>query len=243
MICHVWILMLVALMAGLSGCAGFDASVLDTAETLGKDQLEIGYIYSPGIDASKWNKQESDDLGDVLSITLMQSLEVKYGIEEDLDGSLRLSASTGGFSSKALLKKQISKQDGISTAVAFGGGLIIGNENYWDNDSSISGDIDHRLYSAEAQLLVTRVMIRDIYVTLAGKANMHWYRTKEPGFETFEETYNHGGLRLVMSRTHKGLTMMIEGGVEAPFTIENIEKAYPWGGMKLSLKLNRKNKK
>jgi|GEM_PF-1870000 len=241
-VCYFWIFIMIAVFTGLGGCAGFNPSILDTAQTLGKHQFEISYASSPGLDVPEWSRMDSEYMDEDTTSGAMQFWELRYGLEEDIDGSIRFSPSPNGISSKVMIKKQLSKQDKISTAVAFGGGLIIGNQNYWNDGFDVVEDVKHRLYSTELQLLATRGLIRDIFVTLAGKANAHWYYSKKPGLETNVKEFHHAGMRLIVSRSFKGFTLLFEGGVEAPLSGGEIRKAYPWGGMKMSVKLNKKNK-
>lgn len=230
---------LITLMLILSACAGFDVSVLDTAETLGKGQYEIAYAISPGIDVVEWSDRDEAETDDPPSTLSMNFLELRYGIEDDIDGSLRIIPSAEGISGKLLFKKQLFRDEEFSSAIGLGAGAMIGNRGYWD--SLYGSGSDRHAFSAQAQYMLTRNILKHSSITLAGRANMQWIYSEQPGYAEELKEFYHGGLRVVLSRTFKGLTMMVEGGVEVPFYDIYFGNVYPWGGMKIAVKLNKKN--
>lgn len=228
------------LLFSLSACAGFDASVLDSAKCMGKGHLSTGVLYGMGIDVPEWLQIDPEDIFDSDSAGPLQSLELKYGVQDDLDATVRFSVHGDGSAAKLLFKKQLSQEDRISTAVVVGGGFLSAGDNYWNNSSSDFDDTQFRLLSAEVQLLATKDFSRNMFVTLAARGNYHSFEQEHNGYTSTREQFYHGGARINVGRSYKGFSMIFELGVEVPLSAGQIEQVYPWGGYKLAWDWNSK---
>jgi hypothetical protein len=224
----------------LSACAGVDASVLDTAECMGKGQWGVGMAYTMGIEVPDWLEIDAQDIYASDSATLMQYAEIEYGLEEDVDAKLRFGLGVNGNSGKLLLKKQISKMGNTSTAFVFGGGVVSANEDFWEPVEHYGQDIDYTLYSSEAQLLYTKEYKPGFFATIAARGNYHFLYEKTDDLATVKREFYHGGIRANLKRYYKGFCAIIELGAEAPLSVEGWQNVYPWAGLKVSWDLKKK---
>ncbi len=231
----------ILLMAFTSACAGFDASVLDSAECLGKGNISTGVVYAMGVQAPEWIEIDPENIFDSDSAALLQALDVRYGLQDDIDASVRLTAHDSGWSGKVLLKKQLNKTNKATTAVVIGGGYLWANGGYW-RESEIDWDrIDSKLLSGEIQFLITRQLSRSSFATIAARGNFHQFDYEYMN-QTESQDFYHAGLRLNLGRNYGGFLMMIELGLEAPLSAGEITSVYPWAGYKMAWNWNTKKK-
>jgi len=237
LLCLIFALVFLAL---LSGCAGFDASVLDTATCMGKGKFSTGLVYGIGINAPQWLEIDPENIFDSDSAGPLQALELKYGVQEDMDATAKMAVHVNGFSVKGLLKKQLFHENRVSTAVAIGGGYLASNGDYW-KESFEAWDVQQsNLLSAEAQFLATREFGRNSYVTLATRANVHRFEAESDDGRTRSEDFHHAGIRLNAGRAYGGFLLMFELGLEAPLSAGEIKSVYPWAGYKMAWLWNTK---
>jgi hypothetical protein len=210
---------------------------------MGKGHISTGIIYGMGVDAPGWLEIDPQNIFDSDSAGIVQSLEIKYGLQDDLDAAIRVSAHEAGSAGKLLLKKELHQHDRFTSAVVFGGGIVSGREDYWRDGSDNGQDYRFQLLSAEAQLLATKDFPRNIFLTLAARGNYHQFERKLYGAETLREQFHHAGARMNIGRTYGGFTMIFELGVEVPLSAGDIDQVYPWGGYKMAWEWSSKHKK
>lgn len=227
-------LLLAVILFGLSACAGFDLSVLDTAKTMGKGRISTGYTYGMAMDIPGWMDIDPQDIWSADSVQPLHGIEVAYGLEDDIDATVRASAHSDGAAGKLLIKKQLHLDEKNSTAIVFGGGIISAGNRYFHDNPDFVDRPDYLIVTGEAQLLYTIDMSEKTAITLAGRGNAHRVKIMQrEQDDIFEEIY-HAGARMIVSRTINRFTAMLELGIEAPLSAGDIDSVYPWGAMKLS---------
>lgn len=238
----VYLVSLMALLASLllTACAGVDASVLDTAECMGKGKLGVGMAYTMGINAPQWLEIDGEDIYKGDTILPLQYMEIEYGVADDIDAKLRFGLTGNASTGKLLLKKQISKEDKNSTAFVFGGGYASANDRFWEPWDDYGQQIDYQLLTGEAQMIFTKELKRNRYLSFAIRGNYHRLDEKIEGRESTQTDFYHAGLRANLKAYHKGFYVILELGAEAPLSVEDWEQIYPWGGMKFSWDLKKK---
>ena len=232
----IYLLILLAVLAGLllSACAGVDASVLDTAECLGKGAMGIGMAYTLGIQVPEWLEIEAENIFDYDSVFPMQYMEIEYGVADDIDAKLRFGLTGNASTAKLLLKKQLVKEEKFSTAVVMGGGYARGNEYFWEPTEDDGRGMDYQLLTAEGQMIITKELKKDNYLSFAIRGNYHNYTEDATGLATRERDFYHAGVRVNYKRYHKGFYGILELGAEAPLSVEDLQQVYPWIGLKFS---------
>ena len=238
----IYLLSLMALLASLllTACAGVDASVLDTAECMGKGNMGIGMAYTMGINAPQWLEIDGEDIYEGDTILPLQYMEIEYGLADDIDAKLHFGLTGDASTGKLLLKKQISKVGKQSTAFVFGGGYSKTNQNFWEPVEDYGYKIDYQLLSGEAQMILTKELRTDRYLSFAIRGNYHSLYEKIEGRESTQRDFYHGGIRVNLKRYHKGFYGIFELGAEAPLSAEGLNQVYPWIGTKFSWELKRK---
>lgn len=214
----------------LYACAGVEASVMDTAETLGTGKLSVSNTFTMGINFPEWQNIDPEDIFDGDTIHPIQYPELKYGLNPQVDISLRLGMHEDAQSAKVLLKKQISKQDKVSTAVVLGGGMAKIDSRFWDEDYDNYHGFE--VLSAELHLLLTRQFWRLNYITVAARGSYHRFSTELKNSSWEVEDVYHAGMRLNLKHYMRPFYGMLELGFEAPLSIENTHQVFPWVGLR-----------
>ncbi|MCB5261227.1 MAG: hypothetical protein M0Q16_07655 [Candidatus Cloacimonetes bacterium] len=238
----IYLVSLLALLASLllSACAGVDASVLDTAECMGKGNMGIGMAYTMGLKVPDWLEIEAENIFDADSAMPIQYMEIEYGLADDIDAKLRFGLMPDASNAKLLLKKQISKEDKNSTAFVFGGGITKANQHYWERPDGYDLKTDYQLLSGEAQMIFTRELKKDRYLSFAIRGNYHNLYEKAENQEGRNTEFYHAGARVNLKSYHKGFYGILELGAEVPLSVEDVHQVYPWIGTKFSWELKRK---
>jgi len=221
------------LLLGLTlfACAGVESSVMDTAETLGKGNLSVSNTFTMGINATEWLLMDPEDIFDGDTVHPLQYAELKYGLNDEIDLSLRGGLHVDAQSAKLLLKKQLSKRDAISTAVVFGGAYSRIDPIYWDywyNDEVK----DFEVLSGDMSLLFTRRFWRVNQITLAARGSYHLLISNFKNDLREEEHIYNAGVRANWKHAIDPFYGMIEVGIEAPLSIEDTPQVYPWMGLR-----------
>lgn len=237
-----YLVSLLALLASLSltACAGVDASVLDTAECMGKGNMGVGMAYTMGINAPQWLEIEAEDIYQGDTVMPLQYMEIEYGLEEDIDAKLRIGLSENSSSGKLLFKKQISKEGKNSTAFVFGGGITKADQDFWEPDNSYDKRIDYQLLTGEAQMIFTKELKKNRHLSFAIRGNYHNLSEKIEHQDKVKSDFYHAGLRVNLKSFYKGFYGILELGAEAPLSVEGWNQVYPWIGTKFSWDLKRK---
>lgn len=224
------------LLLGLTlfACAGVESSMMDTAETLGKGKLSVSNTFTMGINAPEWLKMDPEDIFDGDTVHPLQYGELKYGLNDEMDLSLRGGVQGDAQSAKLLLKKQLSKRDAISTAVVFGGAYSRIDPTYWDYwDGPEFGDIKgFEVFSADMSLLFTRRFWRVNRITLAARGSYHLLISNFKNDLREEDYIYNAGVRVNWKHEMDPIYGMIEVGIEAPLSIEDTRQVYPWMGLR-----------
>lgn len=238
----IYLVSLLALLASLllSACAGVDASVLDTAECMGKGNWGVGTAVTMGIRVPDWLEIDAENIFDADSAMPIRYLEVDYGAADDIDAKLRFGLSANANIAKLLLKKQISKKEKNSTALVFGGGIANANEDYWEPLDHYGQDIKYQLLTGEAQMIFTRELPKNSYLSFAIRGNYHSLSEEIDDREIIHRDFYHAGLRLNYKRYYKSFYGIFELGAEAPLSVEGWNQVYPWIGMKYGWDIKRK---
>lgn len=236
------ILLLAVIFASLllSACAGVDASVLDTAECMGKGTWGAGIAYTMGIRVPEWIEIDPEDIYDSNSATFLRYAEIEYGVADDIDAKLRFGIGADSNSAKLLLKKQIDKHDTQSTAIVLGGAYASANSDVWEPVEHYGQKIEYTLYSAEAQFLLTQELSPEYDATIAVRGNFHTLQEKTEGMDLVKKEFYHAGLRANIKRSHRGFYGIFEVGVEAPLSVDGWHQVYPWTGIKVSWDFKKK---
>ena len=224
----------------LTACAGVDASVLDTAECMGKGNMGIGMAYTIGVNAPEWLNIDPENIYDSDSAMPLQYMEIEYGLEDDIDAKLHFGLTGNAGTAKLLLKKQISKVGKQSSAFVFGGGYSKADQNFWEPMEDYGYRIDYQLLTGEAQMILTRELKKNRYLSFALRGNYHSLYEKIEGRESTQRDFYHAGLRVNVKSYHKGFYAMLELGAEAPLSTEGWNQVYPWIGTKFSWELKKK---
>ncbi|MCB5251412.1 MAG: hypothetical protein LHW51_00380 [Candidatus Cloacimonetes bacterium] len=238
----IYLVSLLAILASLllGACAGVDASVLDTAECIGKGTWGAGMAYTLGIQVPEWLEIDAENIYDVDSAMPTQYMEIEYGVADDIDAKLRWGLNANASNGKLLLKKQISKSGKNSTAFVFGGGITRANEDHWEPYENYGQDIQYQLLTGEAQMIFTKELPRNSFVSFAIRGNYHSLTEEIDDLDSIQTDFYHAGLRVNFKREHKGFYGIFELGAEAPLSVEGWNQVYPWVGMKFSWDIKKK---
>ena len=213
-----------------AACAGVDSAVMDTAETLGKGKISVSNNFTMGLNLPEWVNMNSEDIYESDTVHPLGYPELKLGLAPDLDISVRFGIVDEAKSAKLLVKKQMSKDEKVSTAIVVGGGALFGSPNYWDVDEYGNYD-SFEVYSGDLAFLLTRKLMRAHYATLAFRGSYHRFGTKFTNDTwEYEDVYN-AGVRLNGKLVVDPFFGILELGVEAPLSIEDTKQVYPWMGI------------
>lgn len=225
----------------LTACAGLDQTVLDTAETLGKGAVSVSQAQTMGMKMPEWVRIDPENIYDSDSAYALQYSELKLGLTDDMDLSIRGGIEDYAFSGKLLLKKQVSKTPKYSSAIVFGAGGMKANEKFWEHPiENTDVEIDYQVLSADLQYLYTAKITYDSYVTLAGIYSVHSYKEEFMDGTSEEFFVYNAGLRANAKYIVPPFYGIFELGVEAPLSIEGFTGVYPWVGMKAGIEINTK---
>lgn len=238
----IYLVSLLALLASLllSACAGVDASVLDTAECLGKGTWGAGMAYTMAIRPPEWLNIDGEHIYDNNSVGPCQYLELEYGMADDVDTKLRLSLHPDGNTAKLLVKKQLAKDDKFSSAIVLGGGVTQVNQDLWEPYDDYGHQVDYQMLTGELQMILTQQFKKNNFVSFAIRGNYHRLFTELQGHDRVQDDFYHGGLRVNYKRYHRGFYAILELGAEAPLSTEDWNSVYPWIGLKFSWDIKKK---
>jgi hypothetical protein len=90
-----------------------------------------------GVQAPEWIEIDPENIFDSDSAALLQALDVRYGLQDDIDASVRLTAHDSGWSGKVLLKKQLNKTDKATNGCGYRGGIFGQRVDIGENPNSI----------------------------------------------------------------------------------------------------------
>lgn len=228
--------LIILVCLALYACAGVDASVMDTAETLGRGKFSVSNTFTMGINFPEWQAMDPEDIYSSDSVHPMQYQELRVGINPQMDISLRGGLHEDGQSAKLLLKKQIKKSENTSSAIVFGGGYAKAEPRFWDTDEWDTAQnlaIKHyQVLSGDLALLFTRRVLGEHYLTLAARSSYH--RVSKDLKQGIGEDYDvyHAGIRANAKYYVDQFYGMLELGIEAPLSIEGARQIYPWMGLR-----------
>jgi hypothetical protein len=224
----------------LYACAGVDASVMDTAETMGRGKLSVANTFTMGINFPEWQAMDPEDIFEGDTVHGMYYQELRVGINPQMDISLRGGIHDECQSGKLLLKKQINKSDKSSTAVVFGGGLAKVKPRFWDywDDPEFEEVRSYEVLSGDIALLFTRRVLRKHFLTLAARSSYHRFSTELKQGDWVSEDVYHAGIRANAKYYVDDFYGMLELGFEAPLSIEGVRQVYPWMGLRAGWDIN-----
>ena len=153
------VLVPLALVPLLGGCAAMNTSVMETAETLEKGHVELGAEYVTGLELTTAVFFEEDDEtfdADALGAVGCYGLRVGYGVTDRLELDAKLWASIGGMGWKLYGKYALTGEPS-STMWAVAPGV---NRVTTDTDDDDEGSLEDYVaavstFGAEIPLIVT----------------------------------------------------------------------------------------
>lgn len=219
----------------LSACAGVDVSVMDSAETLGKSKISVSSNLTMGIDMGEWSYEEASDLYDEDyprdSIHPMMYPELKFGLTDDIDISMRGGPFNDPASAKLIIKKRIIKQDKYSSAIAISGGALSGAPMQWEDTNYDSNQF--RVYSGNLASLHTIKYSPRNHVTLAAIASYHDFSMKAGKDPRVRRNVYHAGVRVNWKHFVGKAFYILELGAEMPLSTHDYHQLQPWIGLGL----------
>lgn len=232
---------LVLLFLLLTGCAGLDLSVADTAETLGHGAVSISQAQTMGMKMPEWVRMDPEDIYGSDTGYAVQYSELKLGITDDMDISFRGGLQDHAYNAKMLMKKQLTKKDKLSTAFVMGVGGMKADEKFWEHPvENESVEVDYSVLSAEIQYLITREVLQDSFLTLAGMYSVHNYMEEYMDGTSEQFLVYNAGARMNAKYVMRPYYGIFELGIEAPLSIEGFSGVYPWIALKAGIEINTK---